>query len=246
MRPALQSGLTPLEVKPLSIIDSVKLMSRVADEEGIRYQVSALKVIASLKDGYPRDLLNGLAQVCGPDKAQVNLDNVRNHFDTSHIDFLISYFTALAKGADNEQIQIFSQWQEPGFRKIAWVQAFLTSLYFRDILARDIVVDALMDTITDIERDPIIEQFCIRLSVPSRRDLEPFWRRLMGFWSIPASTPSDLDVLLRLALFHHLVNVDLPRQTRASGPYDGISAGEVMPHAAKDKAAPSTANRRRR
>ncbi len=212
MRRALLSRLHQLEVRPLSVEDAVKLMRHIADQEGILYHVPALKLLAGLKDCYPRDLLNGLAQVYGPEKRLVSLENVRKEFDADHPERLLCYCEALAEGDVDQQTQLFCDWQESGARKVGWVQAFLTSLYYNDIVCLEAVIDSLTYSIESVDRASILDRFCQRFNVLSRRDLAPFWRSMMAFWPILETPLDDIAVMMRLTLFHDLVNEELPRR----------------------------------
>lgn len=63
LKAALRSRTLPLEVRPLSVPDAVALMESIAKKEKFVYDRDALVLLAWVKQGHPRDLLNGLGQV---------------------------------------------------------------------------------------------------------------------------------------------------------------------------------------
>ncbi|TGS89976.1 hypothetical protein EN856_39425, partial [Mesorhizobium sp. M8A.F.Ca.ET.213.01.1.1] len=63
-------------------------MRDVADREGIEYDVDGLALLASIKRGYPRDLLMGLDQVGGLDTA-VTVAAVKEMFGLDQTERLV-------------------------------------------------------------------------------------------------------------------------------------------------------------
>ena len=207
LRPNLKSRLMQLEVRALSGPDAIALLETVAGDEGIMYDKKALALLAGVKRGYPRDLLTGLEQVAEPG-TRVTLEAVKNIFDIDHTDVLIDYFSALAEGNGARQTVVMCGWREDEASKIGWIQAFLTSLYYNQILGQNIVIDALTHSIQG-ERTPILDQFCKRLGVDKPQELLPYWREMMAFWPFPVTHIDDVQLRLRIALFHDLVNRQL-------------------------------------
>lgn len=224
LRRALRSRLHDLEVRPLSIPLAIGFLQRFADKEGISCQPEALLLLAGLKEGYPRDLLNGLEQVCDPEAGIVTVERVRAVFDVDQTDMLIDYFMALAEGHLAHQTELMVSWREPAREKVRWLRAFLTSLYFNDILSMKVTVDAVIHSITAVERAPIIKSFCDRLDVAGPSELARFWRAMMNFWKDAGTDLDEAAIMLRIALFHDFVNDELPRlQDRPGQP--GAAAG---------------------
>lgn len=213
LRPALLSRLMHLEVRPLPADLALRLLKRVADAstaagEPILYDTDALSLLAGLKRGHPRDLLIGLDQVAEPG-VRVTVERVRFVFDVDHAGVLVNYFLALADADLARQTELIFSWREPPPAKVRWIQAFLTSLYYNDVLGKPLVLDALIHSITN-ERASILERFCRRLGVAEPFGLAPYWRRMMAFWPMQAADLDEATVHLRLTLFHHLVNQELP------------------------------------
>ena len=116
----------------------------------------------------------------------------------------MGYFLALANGDCRQQHQIMSEWVEAPGLKVEWVQAFLTSLYYNELLGQDIIVDPLTHSI-ESGRAEIISGFCNRLNVVGPPALVPYWEQMIAFWSQP-KTNNETELRLRLALFEDLVN----------------------------------------
>ena len=154
----LRSRLVDLAIKPLPTRASVALLKRVAKDEKISYEVDALELLASLKAGHPRDLIHGLEQLAKGGH-RVTVERVRFVFDVDHADILTRYFGALADGDLAQQTEIIFGWRERPADKARWIVAFLTSLYYNDILRRELILDGVVAFIKD-GRSATIERFC--------------------------------------------------------------------------------------
>ncbi len=219
IRPALRSRLFDLLVRPLSPDDAYRFLEVQArkarlPEPPLDYEPEALALLAGLRGGLPRDLLLGLDRVHEPG-TRLTVARVRAAFDADQTEPLLAYFGALAEGDLAAQIGLMAGWQESVPDKIAWIQAFLLSLYANDIRHRRLRVDGLIDAIPESDREPILASFCKRLNLRRPADLAEAWHRMMDFWSMPAQRPAepdrtrDIALSLRVALFHRLVNDDL-------------------------------------
>lgn len=60
---AIRSRCQCLEVRLLSMDDSLSVLSRVCDAEGIEWDAGGLKIVSQVSKGHPRDLLKNLEQV---------------------------------------------------------------------------------------------------------------------------------------------------------------------------------------
>lgn len=210
IRPALRSRLIDFEIKPLSADEAIALLKACAPRAGIAYEPGALELLAGLRHGYARDLLNGLEQVRDPEAGPVTVDRVRAVFDVDHTDRLLAYGRALAAGDPAAQNAAWFSWRETAAVKLAWLQALLTGLYYNDILGQTITVDALIASILPSDRAPILVAFRARLGLASSDALAPYWRAMMAHWSAAALDLDETTLQLRLALFHHFVNDELP------------------------------------
>ncbi len=202
----LRSRLRSVVVKPLPARLAIRLLQERAEADGLAYDPAALALLAGLKQGHPRDLLNGLGQLRDLEPPRITVKLVREVFDVDHDVHLLTYVTALADGDESAQVRAWFAWQEPAATKIAWLQAFLTSLYYNDILGEDAVVDALVASIEEMDRRRIIDRFRRRLRLERTGGLAEPWRRMMAFWATPADDTAPAALELRVAVFQDLVN----------------------------------------
>lgn len=205
---ALRSRLFDLLVRPLTREKALELLKRIADDRNIAYDEDALRLLAGLRGGYPRNLLHGLERVYENDTL-LTVAQVRAAFDVDQTEPLLAYFRALAAGDLNAQTEVMTAWQEQCFDKIRWVQAFLLSLYYNDIRYRRLAVDGVIDAITPSERLPILRAFCDRLDLREPAALEPIFARMLAFWPVPIPEVDEAALMLRVTLFHRLVNEGL-------------------------------------
>lgn len=203
LKSTLKSRTLPLEVRPLSVPDAVALMESIAKKEKYIYDRNALVLLAWVKQGHPRDLLNGLGQVAALGK-NVTTEAVKLLFAVHDAEALVEYFLALGAGDAGRAIAAMDGWHEPLSSKLKGVQALLTSIFYNEIQGRKIIIDAFLDTLTS-ERAKIVAAFCSRLEVDKPIGLEPYWRAMLEFWSrLPATGEEGLQ--LQLCLFEDLVN----------------------------------------
>jgi DNA polymerase-3 subunit gamma/tau len=207
LKQTLKSRPMTLQVRALSASEAIEFLEEIANRECIAYDRKALALLAAVKRGHPRDLLIGLEQVASLG-SRVTLDAVKNVFDIDQLELLVSYFLALAHGDCTQQAKVMTRWKETLDLKIDWVQAFLTSLYYNDLLGQQIILDGLTHSI-EIGRAEIVSRFCARLNLDSPRALLPYWEQMMAFWLQP-KTDDQTVLRLRLALFEDLVSRKLP------------------------------------
>jgi DNA polymerase-3 subunit gamma/tau len=212
LKPTLKSRLMPLEVRPLGVPDAVEFMESIAQREGILYDREGLILLASVKQGHPRDLLNGLGQLAGLG-TRVTTESVKSLFAIHDAESLIEYFLALAAGDAEREILAMRRWREPLTSKVKGVQTLLTSIFYNELLGQKIVIDALLDSLTS-SRAEIVAGFCSRFGV-DRRNLIPHWEKMLAFWAQAQRTDEE-NSRLRLCLFEDLVNRRLTQETVSS------------------------------
>jgi DNA polymerase III subunit gamma/tau len=199
----LRSRLFEVHVNALNQPDSMTLLRRIAAKAQLTFDTDALLLLTSLKRGHPRDLISGLEQVSlGAD--HITVDAVKRCFDIDQEDYLTAYFFALSTGDTSTLCRIMREWQEPLATKIGWIRAYLLSMYHRDLMFHDVMVDPVVDTMKRLRPD-IVQSFCERLQLADASALAPHWRRLLSFWFAPLSTDETL-LRLRLTLFEDMVN----------------------------------------
>ena len=209
LKPTLKSRLMPLEVRPLGVPDAVEFLESIAKREGILYDREGLILLASVKQGHPRDLLNGLGQVAGLGNG-VTADGVKSLFAIHNAESLIEYFLALAAADAEREIAAMRRWREPLTSKVKGVQTLLTSIFYNELLGQKIVIDALLDTLTS-SRAEIVAGFCSRFGV-DRAGLLPHWEKMLAFWA-QSQAADEESLRLRLCLFEDLVNRRLVQET---------------------------------
>lgn len=211
IRPALRSRLLPLEVRPLAVDVAIEWLRAIADEHRIAIDDDALTLLAGIRDGYPRDLINGLELVRDNDIAVITANHVKEVFGLDHTEMLVRYFMAVAEGDYAEQLKVVSvAWRRPTGEKIRWIQAFLTSTYYNEILGIRLRVDAAVESIGAEKRMPVITRMCERFGVTYPSQLDKHWARMMAFWSTPLAVEHESALQLKLGLFNHLVARELP------------------------------------
>lgn len=199
----LKSRLFEVHVKALSQSDSMTLLRRIVAKAQLTADTDALLLLASLKRGHPRDLISGLEQV-SLSADHITADAVKRCFDIDQEDYLTGYLSALSTADTSAQCRIIREWKEPLAAKIRWIRAYLLSMYYRDLLRHDVMVDPVVDTMRRLRSD-IVRSLCERLQLDDPSALAPYWRRLLNFWFVPSSTDETL-LRLRLTLFEDMVN----------------------------------------
>jgi DNA polymerase III subunit gamma/tau len=217
---ALRSRLLDFEIRPLIEDDAVALLEACAAAEGYAYEAGALRLLAGIKRGHARDLLNGLEMVEDQEAGPITIERVRMVFDVDHTPRLVAYLLALAAGDPEQQSEAWFGWEEPAAVKIGWLQAALAALYYNELLSRSLLVDAVVASIPKTDRSAIVTAFQARLGLAEASALIPFWLTMMAFWPMPGTEPDERALQLRVALFHHMVNHDLPRMV-AGAPLPG-------------------------
>jgi hypothetical protein len=89
------------------------------------------------------------------------------------------------------------------------VQAFATTLFYREICRLNVITDALTASIPECERRLIIEAFCRRLEVSLAEDLTEPWRAMLKFLGKLPQGSDEAALNLWIALFHHFINTEM-------------------------------------
>ena len=208
----LRSRLQPIEIRPLSAPASVQYLREIADREGINAESDALAVLAALKRGHPRDMLRGLEQVASVQP--VTRDRVLEAFGVPLVAHLLNLGTALAAGDLGAQLKAFSDWPEGTATKLRYLQLFLLSLYYNQVLNLSVVLDPLIDAIRATERAPILDVLQHRLQAAAV-DSTAFWPAVCGFWPVVPADQDDATLQLRLVLFLDRFNAPGRDETRS-------------------------------
>jgi Bacterial low temperature requirement A protein (LtrA) len=100
--------------------------------------------------------------------------------------------------------QVISTWNEDLKEKVRLVQLFLPSLYYNNLLELHLILDPIVASITDLERQPILHAFKARLGATDA-DLLPFWQRMIELLPIFSSDESEEALLIRPTIFQRFV-----------------------------------------
>ena len=222
---ALRSRLFKIEIRPLGLDRGITFLRDIANKEGIQPEpeTEALALLAGLGQGLPRDILQALDQV--REVGDVTRERVRAHFGIDQSEKLVDYFMALAEGDFARQTQVISTWNEDLKKQVRLVQLFLLSLYYNNLLTIYLILDPMVASITDLERQPIFQAFGARLDV-SDSDLLPFWQRMIELLPIVSSDESEEALRIRLTMFQRFVT-DAPRGMAQLQNYPQASAVPV-------------------
>jgi DNA polymerase-3 subunit gamma/tau len=204
---ALRSRLFPIEIRPLGLDQGITFLRDIANKEGIRCDEEALVLLAGLGHGQPRNLLQALDQV--REFGDVTGEQVRNVFGIDQSEKLVAYFMALAEGDFARQTQVISTWNEDLKEQVRLVQLFLLSLYYNELLTIRLILDPMVDSVTALERQPIVLAFKARLGVTDADPLS-FWQRMIELLPIVGSDESEEALRIRLTLFQRFVT-DAPQ-----------------------------------
>ena len=204
---ALRSRLFQLEIRPLGLDRGITFLRDIANKEEIPYEDEALALLAGLGQGLPRDILQALDHV--RELGDVTRERVRAVFGIDQSEKLVDYFMALAEGDFARQTEVISTWNEDLKEKVRLVQLFLLSLYHNNLLENRLILDPMVDSITALERQPILRAFKARLDV-SDADPLSFWQRMIELLPIVSSDESEEALRIRLTMFQRFVT-DAPR-----------------------------------
>jgi DNA polymerase-3 subunit gamma/tau len=244
---ALRSRLFEIEIRPLGLDRAITFLRNIANKEGIQYEDEALALLAGLGQGQPRNLLQALDQV--HEVGNVTREQVRDVFGIDQSEKLVDYFMALAEGDFARQTEVISTWNEDLKEQVRLVQLFLLSLYYNDLLKIRLILDPMVDSITNLERQPIFPAFKARLGVTDA-DLLPFWKRLIELLPIVSPDDSEEALRIRLTLFQRFVT-DAPRgmaqpQNYPQAPAVSVPQGPSPPAIRPVPKKPGRKQRRRR
>ena len=103
VRPAILSRCAVRDVNLLTDEQAVNHLKNICNKEGFRYEDSALKVIAQVAQGHPRDLLKNLEQVSFI--GDITLENAKTILSDTQVDFA---FELLQKFHESELPSIVS------------------------------------------------------------------------------------------------------------------------------------------
>ena len=177
----LLSRLWHYTVRALPDDLAIGLLREVADHERLSIDFEAIKLLAAVKRNYPRDLLIGLGQMASTG-GHITAEAVKSAFGVNQIDYLITYFIALANGDKEGQAKAFAEWNETNIVKAQWISTFIVSLYYNHVLGLNRIIDPLIHASIG-SHAAIVEKWGNRLGLRTEMSLRRYWQRLLAFWS---------------------------------------------------------------
>lgn len=214
LRPALRSRLMQLEVRALTVVEATQLLRSICHKEGISIDPAALALFTAIADRFPRDLLTALDAMHIAAADRITVDLVKERLSLDYLDAVPSYFLALAEGKLDLAAQVFAEWPDPVSDKIAWVQAFLTSIYHSDVMGTAALADPRIAAISAPKRQAVVSAMLGHFGVDSPAELADEWLRLLSIWQAERAATEEA-MLVALARFHAQFTALLP--TNSSG-----------------------------
>jgi DNA polymerase-3 subunit gamma/tau len=208
VRPALRSRCMVIELRPISEAKSLTLLRDVCQKEGITFEPAALRMLATMGKGSPRDLIKLLDQVSR--QGHVTPAAVSQVLSLGWTANLLAYFNALLAGDFPSQRTALSSWLAQPNAKAKAIAELLIYLHNYEIITPRLsdAVNGAFHQIGATDRTQLIT----RLRSLADRDglsLNDFALNLMGFWSnANARVSDDVDLEVRLRQFHALLNPD--------------------------------------
>jgi DNA polymerase III delta prime subunit len=203
-------------VEPLSLKESMILLERTATAEGYTFERDALVLIATVKRGYARDLLQGLEQVFRYN-GEITSDAVKAVLDLDQGQDLINYLVSLINSDEKEYLAARRRWRATAAEKIVLIRAFLTSLFYRNILNQNIAISPTADAIMD-GRQQILSTLNKHLRSTREGDLRSAVAAMMEFWFEATIDVDDGALESQLACFEEFVRQLPERSTGKVGP----------------------------
>ncbi|MGM5028314.1 AAA family ATPase [Tardiphaga sp. 862_B3_N4_1] len=205
---ALRSRTIRLEVRPLTHSQSLGLLSRTAQDEGLTLHHEAIALLAGLGEHQPRNMLQALDKIrLISDGTEITRDRVAAVFGVDYVEHLIQYFEALGAGDLRHQTGKFLQWSDSVRNKARLIQLFLVGFYYIELCGLDVSVDPVVASIRPEERKRIVDAFTNRLP---NIDLRAVFEGLIDIWPVITSDLTDEALFAILLRFQITANRNEP------------------------------------
>ncbi len=209
LRPALRSRLMQLEVRALTVAEATRLLTSICHKEGFSIDPAALALFTAVADRFPRDLLTALDAMHIAAADRITVDLVKELLSLDYLDAVPNYFIALAEGKLELATQVFADWPDPVSEKIAWVQAFLTSIYYSDVMGTAALADPRIAAISSSTRHAVVTAMLRHFGADSPADLAAEWLEMLSIWQTERAATEEA-MLVALARFHAQFSERLP------------------------------------
>lgn len=198
-----------IAVEPLSLKDSLTLLERTAVAEGYVFEYEALVLIAKAKRGYARDLLQGLEQVAlyGGEVTRAAAEDV---LDLDQGRDVVDYLIAVAGGEESRYLAVRRRWRATAAEKIVLIRAFLTSLFYQNILNQSVAISPTVDAISG-GRQEVLAALKEHVHATGKEELRAAVVAMIEFWFEATTDTDDGALETQLACFEEFVR-RLPEQ----------------------------------
>lgn len=205
LKAALLSRLHDIDIWELSPEVGFEYLESIAKKEELSFDPQALRLLAAARPPYARDLVVALEGLSHYDQ-HIDANLVKKRYDLGVCDHLSRYSAALAAGDRAEQLRTLSAWAAGAAEKRTWIELFICSTYYNNVLGEAYIVDRLIDYLAGA-RQRFVELLQARLGVDTQGFTAAF-ERMMEFWSL-REHGTDSEASLAIALFGALVRRDL-------------------------------------
>ena len=227
VRPALRKRCIIVPFLPMSAASSFGLLKEVCEKEGLRFEPTALDMIASASEGSARQALIVLDLVAS--EGDVTCQQVADALAIGTTTHLLEYFDGvIAADADAQRLALYN-WQAAPAEKAQLIRAYLLQVYTRHIAptpSSTVMDPAFYQISDDLQRDLVIRM----KPHAGKRPLPDFWLDLLDAWEfVPAALSDHPALLVKVHRFHRMVHgeglslVDVaaatPSNARAKLPY---------------------------
>lgn len=207
IRAALLSRLCEVPIYPINPRDAYNHLEWIARLKGLDFEPSALHLLVASKPPYLRDLVIGLQELAEIGK-RLTVDLVKENLGLQICDHLAAYMRSLALGNRAEQVRVMQAWPGEVVDKCRWIERFLSSAYYNDVLGVEYVTDPLVHSLADARRD-FVQGLQNRLRL-DRSGLERFAQEWLAFWSTN-TTGNESSAHTVLALFEAMIGNEIQR-----------------------------------
>lgn len=202
IKPSLLSRLQKVRIYPFSPDDALEYLEWIARQKGLVYDPEALHLLIAATPPYARDLIIGLQELAGLGE-HITVDLVKDQLGLQLCDHLVAYMNSVALGDRASQVQTMKRWPDNIVEKRQWIERFISSAYYNDVLGVEYILDPLVHGLASQRRE-FVQGIRKRLQL-NLQGLRHAFEAMMKFWSQHTSL-IDSNVHLALALFEGMLN----------------------------------------
>jgi hypothetical protein len=209
MKSALLSRLHEVRIYPIAPKDAFEYLEWIARKKLLAFDSDAIHLMIAAKPPHIRDLIIGLQELAESGQ-RITVDLVKEELGLQVCDHLSAYMAGLANGKRSSQIQAIQSWPDDPVEKRIWIERFIASTYYNDVLGFEYIVDPLVHSLASVRRD-FVQSLQERLGL-DRAEMQSAFEAMMKFWS-RQTTQSVSGVNIALSLFESLLNDGLAKMS---------------------------------